>query len=139
MFALIKKGAKLSEDNRPLLWSELILFSVVSGLVHHSWLVLGIVLLALVWLMTRRNGMLYIILAISLMLSVIPFAIGLSFGWVGGLITGGIAFLMAVRVHVNGFKWYWDEVVCRNDDSIEWKRFIWSGPNASRQLLGMGN
>ncbi len=39
MIQLIKKGAKLSEENRSLLWSEIALFSVLSGLVCHSWLV----------------------------------------------------------------------------------------------------
>jgi len=39
MFKLIKKGAKLSEENKPLLWSELCLFAVVGGIFFHSWLV----------------------------------------------------------------------------------------------------
>ncbi len=56
MIELTKKGAKLSDENRSLLWSELILFTVLSGLVCHSWLVSLIVALGLIGLMTRPNG-----------------------------------------------------------------------------------
>ena len=42
-------------------------------------------------------------------------------------------FLDGDKVHINGLKWYWDEVVCKNDDVIEWKRMGWCGPNASKQ------
>ncbi|MDE2215288.1 MAG: hypothetical protein KGJ61_09280 [Candidatus Omnitrophica bacterium] len=124
---MIKKRAQLSEENRPLLWVELILFSVISGLVCHSWLGFVIVVSVLTWLMSRRNGMLYFLLAISLMWAFISFAIGLSFGWIAALVIGGISFLMAARVHINGLKWYWDELVCKQDDSIEWRRFTWYG------------
>ncbi|MBI3601467.1 MAG: hypothetical protein HY209_01025 [Candidatus Omnitrophica bacterium] len=139
MFALIKKGARLSEENRPLLWTELVLFSGLSGLMCRSWLALAVVSLALVFLMTRRNGMFYMIFAISFLWAVIPSGIGFAYGWIGAVITGGIAFFMGVKVHVNGLKWQWDEVVCRHDDSIEWKRTTWSGQNASRHPINIEN
>jgi len=131
MFQLIKKGAKLSEENRTLLWSELVLFSILSGLVCHSWLVL-IVALGLVGLMTRPNGMFYMIFAISALWAFMPFCWGLAGGgWPWAFIVGGIAFRMGIKVHINGLKWHWDEMVYKTDDTIEWKRFSWSGPNAN--------
>ena len=131
MFELIKKGAKLSEENRPLLWGELVLFSCVSGLLFHSWVVLGVIFLSLAWLLTRANGMFYMIFVLSLIWSIIPFCTGLSFGgWIGAWITTAIAYWMAVKIHINGLKWHWDEVICRHDDVIEWRCFTWSGPNA---------
>jgi len=84
MIQLIKKGARLSEENKTLLWSELVLFSILSGLVCHS-------LLALL-----------------------------------------IVFWMSLKVHINGLKWHWDEMVYKTDDTIECRRFSWSGPNANR-------
>jgi len=36
MFKLIKKGAKLSEENKPLLWAEIIIFSVIPGLFFQA-------------------------------------------------------------------------------------------------------
>ena len=132
MINLFKKGAKLSEENRHLLWSELALFSVMAGLVCHSWLVLVIVALGLVGLMTRANGMFYMIFAISVLWAILPFCWGFAGGkWPGALIVGGIAFWIGIKVHVNGLKWYWDEVTCRHDDVIEWKRMSWCGRNAS--------
>jgi len=43
--------------------------------------------------------------------------------------------MWALKVHVNGLKWQWDEVVYKSDDTIEWKQMFWSGPNASRSLF----
>jgi len=117
-----------------IIGKELVLFSVLSGLVCHSWLLLLIVTTVLVGLMTRPNGMFYIILAISALWAFMPFCWGLAGGgWPWALIVGGIAFWMGIKVHINGLKWYWDEVVCKNDDVIEWKRMGWCGPNASKQ------
>jgi len=136
MFQLIKKDAKLSEENRPLIWSELVLFSVLSGLVYHSWLVFLIISFGLVWLMTRPNGMFYMIFAISALWAIIPFCWGFAGGgWLWAFIIGGAAFWMGIKVHVDGLKWYWDEVIYRNDDVIEWKRMGWYGPNASKQIF----
>jgi len=101
MFKLIKKGAKLSEENKPLLWAEIFTFSVIPGLFFHAWLATVIMLPVLSWLINRPNGMFYMIFAVSLIWGFVP----------------------------------WDEVVCRNDDVLEWKRFTWSRPNASSQNL----
>jgi len=134
MIRLIKKGAKLSEENRPLIWSEIALFATVTGLLFHSWLVFIVISGALIWLMTRTNGMFYMIFAISSIWAIIPFCAGFAGGgllW--ALIAGGVAFWMGIKVHVNGLKWYWDEVICRNDDVIEWRRMGWYGSNASKQ------
>ena len=136
MIQLIKKGAKLSEENRPLLLSELSLFAVVIGILFHSWLVFFAILGALVWLMTRTNGMFYMIFAISLIWAIIPFCAGFAGGGlIWALIAGGIVFWMGIRVHVNGLKWQWDEIVYKDDDTIQWKQMFWSGPNARRSLF----
>ncbi len=135
MFRLIKKGAKLSEENRQLLWAELVIFSAIPGLFFHAWLVTVVLLPVLSWLITRPNGMFYMIFAISLLWCFVPFCMGYAWGGlVWAAVLAGIVFMWAVKVHVNGLKWYWDEVVCRNDDVIEWKRMSWSGANASRSL-----
>ena len=136
MFELIKKGAKLSEENRTFLWVELSIFSVIPGLFFHAWLVTVLMLPALSWLITRPNGMFYMIFAISLVWSFIPFCMGYAWGGIAWAVAlAAVVFIWSVKVHVNGLKWCWDEVVCRNDDAIEWKRFTWSGPNASRSIL----
>ena len=125
MINLIKKGAKLSEENRTLLWVELVLFSVLSGLACHSWLVLVIVALGLVGLMTRPNGMFYMIFAISALWAFMPFCWGFAGGgWPWAFIAGGIAFWMGIKVHVNGLKWHWDEIVYKSDDTIQWKQIF---------------
>jgi len=134
MFRLIKKGAKLSEENRPLLLAELVIFSAIPGVLFHAWLVTGVLLPVLSWLITRPNGMFYMIFAISLIWSFVPFCMGYAWGGVvWAVVLWAIVFLWGIKVHVNGLKWYWDEVICRNDDVIEWKRMAWCGPNASKQ------
>jgi len=136
MINLIKKGAKLSEENRPLLWSELALFAVVTGLLFHSWLVFIVISGTLIWLMTRANGMFYMIFAISSIWAIIPFCAGFAGGGlVWAIIAGGIAFWIGIKVHVNGLKWQWDELVYKDDDTIQWKQMFWSGPNARRSLF----
>jgi hypothetical protein len=136
MFKLIKKGAKLSEENRPLLWTELGIFAVIPGLFFHAWLVTLILLPVLSWLITRPNGMFYMIFAISLIWSFIPFCGGYAWGGiVWAVIVAGLVFMWAVKVHVNGLKWQWDEIVYKSDDTIEWKQFSWSGPNGSQPLI----
>ena len=135
MIQLIKKGAKLSEENRQLLWIELVMFSALSGLVCHSWLVLVMVTLGLAWLITRPNGMFYMIFAISALWAFMPFCWGLAGGGCfAAFIVGGIVFWMSIKVHLNGLKWQWDELVYKDDDTIQWKQMFWSGPNASRDL-----
>jgi hypothetical protein len=130
MIQLIIKGARLSEENRPLLWIELVMFSIMSGLVCHSWLVLVIVTLGLVGLMTRKNGMFYLIFAISALWAFMPFCMGYAWGGLAwAIVLAGVVFVWAVKVHVNGLKWYWDEIICRHDDVIEWKRMGWNGSN----------
>jgi len=136
MLKLIKKGAKLSEENRSLFWVELVMFSVIPGLFFHAWLLTVIMLPVLSWLITRPNGMFYMIFAISLIWALVPFCMGFAGGgWVGAFIAGGITFLMGVKVHINGLKWHWDEVIYRSDDVVEWKRMNWSGRNCSRSLI----
>ena len=136
MFQLIKKGAKLSEDNKTLLWSELVLFSVIPGLFFHAWLVTVIMLPTLSWLITRANGMFYMIFVLSLIWSFMPFCMAYVWGGlIWAVICAGLVFMWAVKVHVNALKWTWDEVVYKSDDSVELKQMFWSGPNASKQLF----
>ena len=132
MFKLIKKGAKLSEENKPLLWAQIITFSVIPGLFFHAWLVTMIMLPLLSWLITRPDGMFYMIFAISLIWSFMPFCMGYAWGGpVWAVASAGLVFMWAVKVHVNGLKWQWDEVVYKSHDTIEWRRFNWSWTNAS--------
>ena len=106
----------------------------------HAWLVTVVLLSVLSWLITRPNGMFYMIFAITGLWAFMPFCWGLAGGglpW--AFIVGGIAFWMGIKVHVNGLKWHWDEIVYKNDDTVEWKRFSWSGPNGRRHPLSMEN
>jgi hypothetical protein len=137
MIELIKKGAKLSEENRTLLWIEATLFSIMAGLVCHSWIAFILVASVLIGLMTRPNGMFYMIFAISALWAFLPFCWGFATaGWIGAFIVGGTVFWMAIKVHVNGLKWHWDEMIYKDDDTIEWKHMTWAGPHARRPLLG---
>ena len=111
MFKLIKKGAKLSEENKPLLWAEIFTFSVIPGLFFHAWLVTVIMLPILSWLITRPNGMFYMIFVISLIWSFVPFCMGYAWGGLAWAVaSAGLVFMWAVKVYVNGLKWCWDEV-----------------------------
>jgi hypothetical protein len=75
------------------------------------------------------------IFAISALWAFMPFCWGLAGGgWFSAFIVGGIVLWMSIKVHVNGLKWYWDELVYKDDDTIQWKQMFWSGPNASRDL-----
>jgi len=87
-------------------------------------------------IMTRLNGMFYMIFVISALWAFMPFCWGFTGGgWLAAFIVGGIAFWMGIMVHVNGLKWYWDEVICRNDDVVEWKRICWDGSNTCKQPI----
>ena len=127
----------LVEDVCQEIWcfSDFCALQPAEGL-FHGWLVTVIMFPALSWLITRPNGMFYMIFAISLVWSFVPFCMGFAWGgMIWGVVMAGLFFMWAVKVHVNGLKWEWDEIICRSDDAIEWKRFTWSGPNASRSIL----
>ena len=95
----------------------------------HAWLVTVVLLSVLSWLITRPNGMFYMIFAISLIWSFMPFCMGYAWGGlVWAVVCACLVFMWAVKVHVNGLKWQWDEIVYKSDDTIEWKQINWSGP-----------
>jgi len=94
MFKLIKKGAKLSEENKPLLWAEIIIFSVIPGLFFQAWLATVIMLPMLSWLINRPNGMFYMIFAVSLIWSFVPFCMGYAWGGlIWAVVSAGLVFM----------------------------------------------
>ena len=136
MIELIKKGAKLSKENRPLLLSEVVLFSI------SIWLgvpfMVGLVVCCIGPGMADHQVKWHVLYDFCDKRSMGFYAVLLGFaggGWPWAFIVGGTAFWMGIKVHVNGLKWHWDEIVYKSDDSIEWKRINRSGPNASREIL----
>jgi len=137
MWSRSRRRPQLGKENRPLLWVELVIFSIIPGLFFHAWLTSVVMLSMLSWLITRPNGMFYMIFAISLIWSCMPFCIGYAWGgWIWAVVLWVMAFLWGIKLHINGLKWYWDEVIYKSDDTIEWKKFGWSGCYSGRQPLG---
>ena len=140
MIQLIKKGAKLSEENRPLLWVRTcgVFCSIGFGM---SFMV-GAGDCCFGACMADYQAERYVLYDFCNKRSMGFYAIllGVCWWWMAwAFIVGGIAFWMGIKVHVNGLKWQWDELVYKDDDTIQWKQMFWSGPNASKHPLSMEN
>jgi len=105
MFEVIKKmKGRLGDSNHIILLFELLLFSVLYGVAFRSWIVSGLMILGLYWIMSRPKGTVYMIFALSFLWGFIAFSIGhsISWGWATAL---GMAFLLlGLGAHMTGLK-----------------------------------
>ena|SRR3990167_8232933 len=121
--------ALLNNKNFRILGFELLLFFVVFGIAYRSWLVLGLALVGLLWIMSRPKGRAYMIFALSSLWGFIAFSIGYSWGWASVL---GLAFfLVGVTAHMSGLQRPLDRPVSsRQRNANDWRRNWYLGqPN----------
>ena len=54
-----------NDKNSRLLWSELIIFSIIFGIAFRSWSVFGVMFLGSFWLLTRPRGTVHMIMLLK--------------------------------------------------------------------------
>lgn len=113
----------LNNKNFRILGFELLLFFVIFGIAYRSWLVSGLMLVGLSWLMSRPQGTVYMIYALSSLWGFIAFSIGYSLGWGWASVLGLAFFLVGVTAHASGLKRPLDRPVSsRHKHTDEWRR-----------------
>lgn len=123
--------ALLNNKNFRILGFELLLFLVVFGIAYRSWLMLGLMLAGLSWLMSRPKGTVYMIYALSSLWGFIAFSIGYSLGWGWASVLGMAFFLVGITAHTSGLQRPLDRPVSsRHKHTDEWRRNWYFGqPN----------
>jgi len=125
------QGLYSNDKNSRILWFELIMFFIIFGIAYRCWLVLSLVLVGLVWLMSRPKGTVYMTYALSSLWGFIAFSIGYSLGWGWASGLGLAFFLVGVTAHMAGLKRPLDRPVpSRHKNGNEWRRNWYLGqPN----------
>ncbi len=120
-----------SDQNSRILWFELILFFIIFGMAYHSWVVLSLILVGMSWLMSRPQGTVYMVYALSSLWGFIAFSIGYSLGWGWASTLGLVFFLIGVTTHMSGLKRPLDRPVSsRQGNANDWRRNWYLGqPN----------
>ena len=125
------RGLCPNDQNSRILWFELILFFIIFGMAYRSWVVLSLILVGLSWLMSRPQGTVYMVYALSSLWGFIAFSIGYSLGWGWASGLGVAFFLMGIAAHMAGLKRPLDRPApSRPRDSNDWRRNWYLGqPN----------
>lgn len=120
-----------NDKNSRLLWSELMIFSIIFGIAYRSWFVLILMLVGLSWFMSRPKGTVYMIYALSSLWGFIAFSIGYSLGLGWASVLGLTFFLMGITAHMSGLKRPLDRPVSlRHRNTDDWRRNWYLGqPN----------
>ena len=118
----IMPQARLEAGSLWILRVEIVLFSGIYGLLMHSWLGFGLILLGLVMLIRLPKGPFYTIYAISLMWAIIFISVGYFIaGWFGAVVLSAFVFIKGVNKHMTGLRWV--------KEASEPKNWEWSGHN----------
>ena len=117
------RGLYASDQNSRILRFELILFFIIFGMAYRSWVVLSLILVGMSWLMSRPQGTVYMVYALSSLWGFIAFSIGYSLGWGWASGLGMLSFLMGVAAHMAGLKRPLDRPVSsRQRHTNDWRR-----------------
>ncbi len=133
MLKLIQRFiTSFNEKNFRILGFELLLFSMVFGIAYGSWLIFGLMLVGLSWLMSRPKGTFYLIFVLSFLWGFIAFSIGYSLGWGWGAVAGLAVFLFGVNAHMSGLKRPFEKSTSPEYKNLDHWRKNW---HLSRQSL----
>ena len=109
---------------------ESVIFSVIYGLMFHSWAFAGVLFAILFALLRGQGTAVYAVFVLSFLWSFVFAAFGYGIGgWIGAMILGGVVFLNGVQLHFRDLKRSWvDADIPTAINAAQWRQG-WQGPN----------
>ncbi len=96
---------RLAPESMKILWMELMIFSIIYGLIYRSGIVFGVVFIGLAMLIKPKRAI-YAIFILGFMWAFIFVGLGYDWGgWQWATVLGAIVYLNAIRLHFRDLKW----------------------------------
>ena len=119
---------KFKDYNFRVLWAEAVVLSVIIGSGLGSWPGVIILLAALMWVLNRRWGTVYLIVIFSCAWGFLAGIIGYGiFGWAWALLLGGLALISGVKLHCRDLKRPFEKVVTGFNKTVESRQGLYWG------------
>ncbi len=115
----VRRGHTQAEFNDTAsnwLFFEVLFLAVAAGLTTSSWWVFGGCILGMLIMTWVRKLAIVLVIILTLLWTVIAFAVGLNFwGWGAALVLGVLALLITAGLHMGALEWM-DDVSYKEDD-----------------------